>query len=149
MSPSKKLTVSHVGIFDLALWTVAPLPFLSGSTLPPPPSLCWISIQYTSIKCVRGGVLGTGPRTGKHLPWSPFTGQFLYMTACCIAFYESYLSSEGCNHYGDLSWSEVIAVHMAGQYRLTSHKRSLRFDPELRMLHCEHSTLSCFHIKHS
>jgi hypothetical protein len=51
---------------------------LSGSTLPPPSSLCEISTLYTRIQCVRGGGgWGSGPQTDKHLPQSPFTDHFL------------------------------------------------------------------------
>ena len=41
--------VSHVGIFDQALWTVVSLPILSFWTLPPPFPV-WISILYTRIQ---------------------------------------------------------------------------------------------------
>ncbi len=52
-------TISHVGISDPALWTVAPLTFslvqLSLSSPPPP---VWISMLYTRIQCVRRGGMG-------------------------------------------------------------------------------------------
>jgi hypothetical protein len=52
-----------------------------------------LSIHYTRVQCVRGWgwVWGSGPQTDKHLPQSPFTGEFFKMTTFCIAFYESYL----------------------------------------------------------
>ncbi len=64
-------------------------------TLPPPtPFPALISVQFTRMQCVRGGrVWGSGRQTNKHLPQSPFTGQFFYMTTFYIAFYESYLST--------------------------------------------------------
>ncbi len=72
-------TVSHVGIFYPALWTVAPLTVLSGS-IPFPP-------------LPRGGGGGelwvSGPQKDKNLPQSPFTSQL---------FYESYLSMPS-RHY--------------------------------------------------
>ncbi len=51
---------SHVGIFNPALWSVlspvAPSPFLSGSTLPPPPLPCVNKYTvYTYTVCVGGG----------------------------------------------------------------------------------------------
>ncbi len=51
-------TVSHVGIFEPALWTVAPLTILSGPSLPPPPVLCELvySIHYTRIQVCKGGM---------------------------------------------------------------------------------------------
>ena len=52
-----------------------PSPLLSSSTLPPPFPV-WISILYTHIQCVRGGEYGFRPQTDKHLPQSPFTGNF-------------------------------------------------------------------------
>jgi hypothetical protein len=43
----------------------------------PPPFPVWISIQYTRIQYVRGGVVcGSGSQTDKHPPQSPFTGKF-------------------------------------------------------------------------
>jgi hypothetical protein len=41
--------------------------------------------------------MGYGPQTDKHLPHSPFTGELFLMTTFCIAFYESYLSTDKCN----------------------------------------------------
>ncbi len=34
-----------------------------------------------------------GPQTDKHLPQSPFTGQFIWITTFGIAFYQSNLST--------------------------------------------------------
>jgi hypothetical protein len=42
------------------------------------------------------GLWGDGPQTDEHLPQSPFTGQFLLMATFCLAFYDSYLSTEQC-----------------------------------------------------
>ncbi len=71
-------TVSHGGIFDPALWTIAPLPSLwLNSHPPPPPFRVWISIctvyTYTGY---RGGGWGSGTPRDKRLPQSPFTGKF-------------------------------------------------------------------------
>ncbi len=68
-------TVSHYGVFDPALWTVAPL--ISLVQLPPPPIPCVIIL--------------------KHMPQNPFTGKIFWMTTFCIAFYESYLSTGWCH----------------------------------------------------
>jgi len=71
-------TVSHVGIFDPALWTVTPLTF---SLFYSPPFL-WVNkyTVYTYTVC-KGGVYGViggeGPQTDKYQPQSSFTGQFL------------------------------------------------------------------------
>jgi hypothetical protein len=35
--------------------------------------------------------MGSGPQTDKHLPQSPFTAQYFYMTTLGIAFYEPHL----------------------------------------------------------
>ncbi len=53
------------------------------------------STEYTYSVCKGGGVKGfcSGPQTDKHLPKSPFTGQFFYLTTFCISFYEFYLST--------------------------------------------------------
>ncbi len=50
-----------------------PSPLFSGSTLPLP--LCEKYTVYTYTVCKRG-IWGSGPQTVKHLPQSPFTGQF-------------------------------------------------------------------------
>ncbi len=67
---------SHVGIFDPAVWAVAPLTFSLVHLSPIPLFPVWTSILYTRIRCVKGGVWGSGPQADKHLPKSPFTGQF-------------------------------------------------------------------------
>jgi hypothetical protein len=70
-------TVSHVGIFDPALWTVAPLPFSLVQLYPTPPFPVWICKLYTRTQCVvRGGGLLLSLWQKKHLPQSPFTGQY-------------------------------------------------------------------------
>ncbi len=70
-------TVSHVGIFDPALGTVAPLTFslFLLSPLPSPlPCVNKYTVLCTRIQCIRGeGVWGSGPQIDKHLPHSPFT----------------------------------------------------------------------------
>ncbi len=89
---------SHVGIFDPALWMwsvlspVAPLPSLWFFS-PPVPFPCVNKYTvYTHTVC--GGGYGVcGPQADKHLPQSPFTGQFFEMTTFCIVFYESFLST--------------------------------------------------------
>ncbi len=48
-------TVSHVGIFEPALWTAAPLTFSLVHISLPPSFPVWVSIQYTCIQCVRRG----------------------------------------------------------------------------------------------
>jgi hypothetical protein len=57
-------TVSHIGIFDPALWTIAPFPFslVQLSPLPSPLSV-WICILYTRIQWGRRALpfLPTGP----------------------------------------------------------------------------------------
>ncbi len=55
---------------------------LSGSTLPPS-SLCKKNTLYTYTVC-----------TDKHLPQSPFTGQFSRWSTFCIAIYGSYLYTD-------------------------------------------------------
>jgi hypothetical protein len=106
MSSSKKLTckgdtVSHVGIFDPALWTFAPLTFLV-HPLPPPPSLSqcsWVGVggvgsfwspyyagvlhslsdqiqDLQNFKDTPNKNQGRRPQTDKHLPQNPFTGKF-------------------------------------------------------------------------
>ncbi len=51
-----------------------------------------------------------GPQTDKHLPQSPFTGKFFYITTFGIAFYQSNLSTvgkqgEGWGLYGVYIWA--------------------------------------------
>jgi hypothetical protein len=41
--------------------------------------------------------MGFRPQIVKQVPQSPVTGQFFKMTAFCIAFYESYLSTQKSN----------------------------------------------------
>ncbi len=61
-------TISHVGIFDLAFWSVlypcCPSSLLSGSPLPLPTFPVWISTVYVCIQCVRRG-------GGCRLCWRP------------------------------------------------------------------------------
>ncbi len=71
----------HVGIFD-RLCKLLPLQPSLWLALPPPlPCVNKYTYIYTSIQCVRGEG-GRGHRRGgshrqiKHLPQSPFTGQF-------------------------------------------------------------------------
>ncbi len=52
---------------------LSPLSLVQLSPLPPFPVR--ITKLSTRIQCVRG-VWGSGPQTDKHLPQSPFTGQF-------------------------------------------------------------------------
>jgi hypothetical protein len=96
MSSSKKLTRKgtllqvfvrvygpeiHSGmlVFTTQLWffKLGPLPLPRFKPPPPPfPCVFWYT-EYTYIQCVRGwGVWGSGPQADKHLPQSPFTGQF-------------------------------------------------------------------------
>ncbi len=65
--------VSHIGIFDPAVWTVALLTF-SLVQLPPLPCVNKYTV-YTYTVC-KGGEWGSGPQTDKQLPQSSFTGQF-------------------------------------------------------------------------
>ncbi len=64
--------------FRPALLTFSPLTFCLVSS--PPPFFVWISILYTRVHCVRGGVWGQrrggGLRQIKHLPQNPITCQF-------------------------------------------------------------------------
>jgi hypothetical protein len=46
-------------------------------------------------------VWDSGPQTDKHLPQSPVTVQFFWMTTFCIAFYKSYLSTGGGGGFKD------------------------------------------------
>jgi hypothetical protein len=62
---------------------------------------------YTYSVC-KGGVWGSGPQTEKHLPQSPFTGEFFQMTTFCIAFYKSYLSTM------DIKQVFVVCVAVGG-----------------------------------
>ncbi len=48
-------TVSHVGIFNPALGTVAPLPFTLVQVSPPPLPCVNKCTVYPRIQCVRGG----------------------------------------------------------------------------------------------
>ncbi len=99
--------VSLVGIFD----RLCELLLLSPSVwigLPPPFLVC-ISIlvlctvyTYTlySVSGIWGHRRGEGLRQIKHLPQSPFTGQFFQITAFGITFYQSNLSTlrtQSCN----------------------------------------------------
>ncbi len=59
-------TCSHVGIFDPALWTVAPLAFALVQLFPPPcPCVNKHTVYTYSIECVRGRLWGSGPQTDK------------------------------------------------------------------------------------
>jgi hypothetical protein len=69
-------TVSHVGIFDPASLTVAPLTFSLVQLSPPLPCFTKYTV-YTYTVCQRGGGWSYGPQTDKQLPENPFTGQFL------------------------------------------------------------------------
>ncbi len=71
-------TVSHVGIFDPALWTVAPLHFslVQLSLRPPLPCKIKYTVMYTRLQCVMGGgggwygVLGLRQiNTCRKVPW--------------------------------------------------------------------------------
>ncbi len=66
-----------VGIFEPALWVVGPLT-LSLVQLSPPPPLHYVKkyTVYTYTVCKGRGIWVSGPQTDKHLPQSPFTGQF-------------------------------------------------------------------------
>ncbi len=70
---------------------------LVSSPLPPPP-LPGVNMYtvYTYTVC-KGGVWGHrrggGLRHIKHLPQSPFTGNFFYITTFGIAFYQSNVST--------------------------------------------------------
>ncbi len=83
--------MSHVGIFDPALWTVGPLTF-SLVQLPPPPRVNkYIVYTYTVCNGGRGyGVLGL--RQINTCRKVPLLVNF-FMATFCIAFYESYLST--------------------------------------------------------
>ncbi len=73
-----------------------PSNILFGSTLPPFPTPfpVWISILYTPIQCVMGGIWGSGPQTDKHLPYKvPLHVNFLDDPILRIAFYDPYLST--------------------------------------------------------
>ncbi len=52
-----RLEINHVGIFYPALWTVAPLPLLFGSTLPLP-CVNKYTVYCIRIQCERGGEYG-------------------------------------------------------------------------------------------
>jgi hypothetical protein len=70
-------TGGHIGIFDPATRTVAPHPFSLVQLPPAPPFHVSISIlsTYTYSVC-KMGVWGSGPQADRHLPQSPFTGNF-------------------------------------------------------------------------
>jgi len=53
--------------------------------------------------------------SNKHLPHSPFTGQFLYMTTFCIAFYESYLST--LPRLASILWHETCWGRTLAQWK--------------------------------
>jgi hypothetical protein len=132
MSSSKKLTCkgplrqvlirvyrlviqSGILIFRPSFMNCCPSNFLSGSSLPPPPLPC--VIKYTArIQCVRGGI-GSGPQTDKHLPQSPFAGQFFRKTTFFFAFYESYLST------GYLRGSNIVIGGGGGQKGIPCGKK--------------------------
>jgi hypothetical protein len=67
---------SHVGIFDPALLTVAPLTFSLVQLPPPLPCLNKYTV-YTFIVCQGGGEWSSGPQTDKHLPHNPLQVNFL------------------------------------------------------------------------
>ncbi len=74
--------VSHVGIF-LPSCELAPL-YLLSSSLPPPPFRTY-KIALPSLKKTWEG---RGPKTDKHMPPSPFTGQFLRKAGVwCLSSY--------------------------------------------------------------
>jgi hypothetical protein len=79
-------------VFSAQLCELLPLSPCLWFNSPPLPLTC--VNKCTCIQCVKGGVWESGPQTDEHLPQSPFTGKFLWMTTFCIAFYESYLSTE-------------------------------------------------------
>ncbi len=63
----------HVGIFDPAFWTVAPLTFSLVQLSPSPPFPVWIRMLYTRMLCLRGGggVMGFWASN----TWTPFRGK--------------------------------------------------------------------------
>jgi hypothetical protein len=67
-----KKTINHVGIFDPSLRTVSLTIF---QLSPPPPSVNKYTV-YKYTVCYGGGIWSSGPQADKHLPQSPFTGQF-------------------------------------------------------------------------
>ncbi len=85
-------TVSNIGFFDPAFWTVAPLTFYLVQSPPPLPRVNKYTVYTIHVYSVNGGggVWNFGPQADKHLPQSPFPGQRRHFL---IAFYESYLSS--------------------------------------------------------
>jgi hypothetical protein len=58
-----------------------------------PPLSCVNKFTIYTYTVCKGVVWGYGPQTDKHLPKSLFSGQFFQLTAFCIAFFESYLST--------------------------------------------------------
>ncbi len=86
-------SVSHVGIFDPALKTVAPLTF-SLVQLFPLPCVNKYSILYTRIQCVRGGggsgILGL--KQINNCRKVPLQVNFFRWRHFALSFYESYLS---------------------------------------------------------
>ncbi len=81
-------------VFSTQLCELLPSNLLSGSTPPPHPlPFVYKYTVYTYTECKVGGVRGSGPQTDKHLPQSPFTGQYFLMMTFCIAFCYSYLST--------------------------------------------------------
>jgi hypothetical protein len=67
-------------VFSTQLCELLHSNLLSGSALPPLPLPCVNKYAvYTYTVCKGRGVLGSRPQTDKHLPPSPFTGQFFQM----------------------------------------------------------------------
>jgi hypothetical protein len=75
-------TFSHV-VFSTQLYDPLPISLVQ---LSPPPHLPCVNkcTVYTYRVYKGGGVLGSGPQADKHLPQSPFTGQFLMVITFCI-----------------------------------------------------------------
>ena len=74
-------TVSHFGIFDPALWTVAPLTFFLVHLSPLSGVNKYIVQCIHVLYSVQEGVWGSGPQKDKHLQQSPLTGQIFWHIA--------------------------------------------------------------------
>ncbi len=85
-------------------------------------------------------VWSSGPQTFKHLPQSPFIGQFFKMTTFCIAFYSMYKSYLSMHHK-----SNTIDRTTTNLYNMT-----VRTPPNIiHRADCSGFSLSVFNIKNS
>jgi hypothetical protein len=96
-------TVSHVDIFDPALWNVAPLPFSLVQLSPLP---CVIKHTVYTYTVCKGGIWGSRPQTDK-LPLQVIFFHILHWLLWVLPFYDSFKAGlrTGCARFINcLSW---------------------------------------------